>query len=509
MTHRALLLAAALGALGVVVPLRALGPAPAESEKERELPLAQMVGSLEMEGRSSPLAVMLMRRGPLFSVRQVVERLGGELHVGPFQQGHELKLGDTSFLFGPESAAVTFGGEIVSLSQPPQLGPGGLAVPLDLLEAVYTELDGKRFAWREREGRLVVDSGSLRVLPVAVDVVHLQGVSTVVLQFPARPRYRIVDGPGRVTVHVLGDRIQPPARVARAREGLIRDVRFGPQDVTILLAPGAGTESYELADPYRLVFDVFPGGAVAPAGGTPALPPPRRDRIPTIVIDPGHGGSDEGAKGGALVEKDLTLRLARLLRGKLLEALPVRVVLTRDEDADLPLDTRAALANQLKAELFVSLHLNSSFGSRATGAETYFLSLDASDERAELAALDANRAGGDPLTDLELILWDMAQSRHLNASQRLASLIQGELNETLGLRDRGVKQAPFRVLMGAAMPAVLVELGFLSNPAEVDRLEDPLYQNELMDALTRALVRYRAATWVPAGASASATEVPE
>ena len=180
----------------------------------------------------------------------------------------------------------------------------------------------------------------------------------------------------------------------------------------------------------------------------------------------------------------------------------------RDEDADLPLETRSALANQLKAELFVSLHLNASFGSSATGAETYFLSLDASDERAQQAAEEANRgiASGDPLTDLQLILWDMAQTRHLATSQRLAALIQEELNATLGLRNRGVKQAPFAVLMGAAMPAVLVELGFMSTPSELERLKDPVYQNELAESLTRALVRFRAA---PSSSPSRPTEVPE
>jgi N-acetylmuramoyl-L-alanine amidase len=476
---------------------------------EPQIFLRRMIGSLEVEGRRSPLEVTEMPRGPLFSVRQVAERLGGELIVGPLGESHELKLGDTSFLFGPESAAVTYGEEIIELSQAPQAAPGGLLVPLDLLEAIYTQLDGKRFSWRAREKTLAVDSRSLRSLPVAVDVVHLQGVSTVVLQFPTRPRYRLEEEPGRVTVHVLGDRIDAPARVAQSRGGLIRGVRFGPQDISIQLAPGAGTESYELSNPYRLVFDVFPGGAAAPEAAETPLPP-RRDRIPTIVIDPGHGGSDEGARGGDLLEKELTLRLARLLRSKLQAALPVRIVLTRDEDADLPLDTRSALANQLKAELFVSLHLNSSFGNSATGAETYFLNLEASDERALQAAEDANRAGGsDPLTDLQLILWDMAQSRHLTASQRLASLIQEELNETLGVPNRGVKQAPFRVLMGAAMPAVLVELGFLSNPAEVERLQDPVYQNELAAALTRALVRYRAPGTAPTARAAAAGEVSE
>jgi len=186
-------------------------------------------------------------------------------------------------------------------------------------------------------------------------------------------------------------------------------------------------------------------------------------------------------------------------------------VLTRDEDASLPLDTRSAIANQNKADLFVSIHLNSSLGSRARGAETFFLSMEASDARAAEVAAAENRAaaagGEDPLYDLQLILWDLAQSYHLAASQRVAALIQEELNTTLGLRDRGVKQAPFRVLMGAAMPAVLVELGFLSNPEEEERLKDPAYRGELVEALVRAIGRYREE--VDARAAAQAGEEAE
>jgi N-acetylmuramoyl-L-alanine amidase len=198
-----------------------------------------------------------------------------------------------------------------------------------------------------------------------------------------------------------------------------------------------------------------------------------------------------------VLEKNLTLELARLLQARLRQSLPVRVVLTRDEDVTLDHDSRPAVANQNKADLFISIHLNSSLGSTAHGAETYFLSSEASDARAAAAAEAENRpvaAGGDedPLYDLQLILWDLAQSHHLSESQRVATFIQQELNSTLGLRDRGVKQAPFRVLMGAAMPAVLVELGFLSNPSEAAKLESAEYRADLVDALVRAVGRYRA-----------------
>lgn len=506
--RRWLVLAVGLCALSMAVSLSAqTRPSAGLQDGERELFLAKTTGWLDVEGRAAVIGVTLMPRGPLFALRPVVDRLGGTLKVGPLSQSHELELGGTSFLFGPGSAALTVGLDIIDLTQPPVAEEDGLRVPLDLLEAIYTELAGKRLAWDATERRLSVITGGLRTLPVAVDVVHIQGVSTVVLQFSERPRFRIDERPGRIEVQLVGDRIEPPSQVARARQGLLRGLEFGEQTITLLLEGSAGMESYELSNPYRLVFDLFPGRG---GSGTdaPTARPPRRNRTPTIVIDPGHGGSATGAEGDGLVEKDFTLRIARLLRSKLQAALPVRVVLSRDEDADLPLEKRSALANQLKAEVFISLHLNASFGTKATGAETYFLSLEASDERARQAAEDANQASGSggPLTDLQLILWDMAQTRHLAASQQLASLIQEELNQTLGLRNRGVKQAPFAVLMGAAMPAVLVELGFISTPSELERLKDPVYQNELAESLTRALVRFRASGSAP---QTLAGEVPE
>jgi N-acetylmuramoyl-L-alanine amidase len=141
------------------------------------------------------------------------------------------------------------------------------------------------------------------------------------------------------------------------------------------------------------------------------------------------------------------------------------------------------------------LHLNSWFGRGAHGAETYFLSRSATDQRAADAAAFENQevseSTGDPDLGLELILWDLAQSYHLAESQRFANLVQEELNASLGLTDRGVKQAPFRVLVGASMPSVVVELGFLSNPEEASRLQNPPYRGELIDALVRATVRFK------------------
>jgi N-acetylmuramoyl-L-alanine amidase len=470
-------------------------------------------------------------RGPLFPLRAVTRRLGGKLVE--LEESVTLVLGDTEVIAGPGNPVMIVGREIVRLSQAPTMGradgPGGadaggdrarqgLLVPLDFLRQSYGRLTDYELSWSPERRELTAVRRRPRTLPVVIDVVHLQGVSTVVLRFPERVDYRLVERDEALEVHPLRDRLEPAAGRQAVRDPLVRNVRVSADRIRLDLVPGASAESYTLQDPFRLVFDVVRGDDRAPSrpdgtvgavggdgidgpggtGGEPLRPAePPEEGLSTVVIDPGHGGSESGAVGpSGLLEKELTLEIARSLRNRLRQRLPVKVVLTRDEDAHLPLDTRSAIANQNKADLFVSIHLNSAMGHEARGAETYFLSMEASDSRAartaELENAVGDEAEDEALYDLQLILWDLAQSYHLAASQRVANLIQQELNSTLGLRDRGVKQAPFRVLMGAAMPAVLVELGFLSNPEEESRLRDPRYRAELVEALVRAISRFRA-----------------
>ncbi len=223
-----------------------------------------------------------------------------------------------------------------------------------------------------------------------------------------------------------------------------------------------------------------------------------------MVLDPGHGATEDGAIGpSGLKEKDLTLDMARRLAA-LLKADGFEVVLTREGDDGPTLDQRAELANVQRADVFVSLHANASRSSKARGAETYFLSRDATDDAARtVAALENDAAGvngeapadaapGDGGAAIPLILWDMAQTIYLEQSSQLAEIVQRELNGALAITDRGVRQAPFRVLVGATMPAVLVELGFLTNPEEEKRLADGEYRRKLSEALAAALKQYRA-----------------
>jgi N-acetylmuramoyl-L-alanine amidase len=463
--------------------------------------------TVALDGQDIPVPVTINPSGPLVALEPLARRLGGEVSADESGESTTLRIEQTDVVLGLGSAIITVGETLVSLTQPPVRGEGGILVPLDFLRKTWGDLLGYAFEWRPEASRLLITRRGARELSVLTDVVHQQGITTVVFQFAEVPRYRIERQTGEVSVQMIADRLAVPFQRPVIVDPLVREIAITPEQVRVQLMPGAEVQSYVLENPFRIVLDVHqPSSVDVP---TPTITRPRdTPGIRTIVIDPGHGGTETGAIGpSGIQEKELTLTLARDLEARLEQA-GIRVILTRNEDASVPHDNRTAIANQNKADLFISIHLNSSLGSGAYGTETYFLSAEATDATAARAAATENTAAAentdaapepdgtpaDPqaMEDLQLILWDLAQSHHMSESQRFAKLVQGELNQTLQLRDRGVKQAPFRVLMGAAMPAVLVELGFLSNPDEERKLQDPEYRGNLIAALARAIQRYKA-----------------
>jgi N-acetylmuramoyl-L-alanine amidase len=212
----------------------------------------------------------------------------------------------------------------------------------------------------------------------------------------------------------------------------------------------------------------------------------------TVVIDPGHGGADLGARGaGNALEKELTLAVARKL-AKLLRGQGTNVVLTRTSDVFVALPERTEIANRAHAALFVSIHANSAPEKDIAGAETYFLSLEASDDEAMRVAMTENdvfkqEGTADESRDVVgAILGDLIRTEHLRESSALAALIQRQLARLPG-PSRGVKQAPFVVLTGVNMPAALVEIGFITNPAESERMGQRDRQDAIASALAAAI----------------------
>ena len=213
------------------------------------------------------------------------------------------------------------------------------------------------------------------------------------------------------------------------------------------------------------------------------------------MIDPGHGGIETGAKGNyGTLEKDVTLAVAKKLKERIEGELKYRVVMTRDSDVVVALDRRAAVANNNKADVFISIHANGSRRTNARGSETYFLSLNATDEEARRLAYFENnsgelenRLGEQDFDDLKLILWDMAQSAYIKQSSQLAEFVQNQLNQFLNTQNRGIKQAPFKVLTGVACPAILVEIAFITNPEEEKKLQSEDFQTQVAEAIYRGL----------------------
>ncbi len=421
-------------------------------------------------------------------VSPIMTLLGGEAAFSASAGVWALSLGEHLVQVAPDRRLVLVNGKLAEVQDAPISSPGGIAVRLSFLDDFILAPFGFHLEPIVGGYSIVpgVSSGKpITIRPAAAD---FSATTTLVLSLDRAVEATVEARPGGGVVVLLprsAPRIESPNRLRSRR---VRSVVAAPGRLEIDLSPTIGLISWNvLTGPDRVVMEL---GTVPPTP-TPApiiARPVERSGPRPIVIDPGHGGDDTGAVGASgLSEKELTLVIARRLAQALRSAgYPVR--LTRDGDAGRALTDRAALANRLDARLFVSLHANASTVASVHGAETYYMSLDdrASDEAAQFTADLENRAGGAGLqggSTLDLILWDMAQSEVLNESARLALRVQARLNALLGLKDRGVKQAPFVVLTGATMPAVLVEVGFLSNSEELEQLASPTHQQGLADAI--------------------------
>ena len=303
------------------------------------------------------------------------------------------------------------------------------------------------------------------------------------------------------TVPIKNDLLQR----ARAGQYTLNTVR-----VVLDIEKIGGYSVFHLYDPFRIVVDVHrfkkadiqlrPDLASKKRGVRKGI---RKDKAPDktvslarqlglsvkrIVIDPGHGGKDPGCRiRGGYKEKNITLSIAKLLAQKLREKVGCEVFLTRNKDIFLSLERRPAIANMKKADLFISLHVNAHKDRRIHGLETYFLNM-ATDKRAVMVAARENATSEKSISDLQTILNDLMLNTKISESSRLAHNVQkgmvgGVKKRYGGIKSLGVKQAPFYVLIGAEMPAVLVEVGFLSNRRERKRLVNKKYQERVADGI--------------------------
>jgi len=359
-----------------------------------------------------------------------------------------------------------------------------------------------------------------------------------------------VENPPRVYVDLQGTRPVPRInnRTFPVENGLLRGVKTGrhtPDITRVVLYVGDLTEYsvFELPNPYRVVVDIRnregagPGApelvagraanipstassayvertepaeearaadgpvfekveAAQPTGdGTQSLTRALGLKIGKIILDPGHGGSDTGTIGpSGYREKDLVLDIAKRL-GRLIEQeLGSEVVFTRTDDSFVPLETRTAIANQQEADLFLSIHANSSRNTRARGVETYYLNFTTDAEALEVAARE-NAIAQERISQLQGLVEKIAMAEKVDESKEFATHLQSEVWRTQAVQDRrvadrGVKKAPFVVLIGANMPSALSEIAFLSNPTEEELLKTEEHRQKIAEALLEGILGY-------------------
>ena len=290
-------------------------------------------------------------------------------------------------------------------------------------------------------------------------------------------------------------------RTLEVRDGFVEDVRLeraGPDAIVRVIFDGTPGEvrATTLVDPDRLVLDFQrPGGAVERDARATTTP------LRLMVLDAGHGGHDPGATGPTgLMEKELVLDVTRRVARLVPDQLGVKVVLSRDGDHFVPLRDRTSFANRAQADVFVSIHANAHRAAASEGVETYFLSSEATDNAArQVAALENSvvqlekPAAPGRVDVVKTILWDLAQSEFQEESSRLAEVVHDAMTGALRIPSRGVKQAGFYVLGGAAMPAILIEIGFVTNPKEERKLREGRYRDEIARAIVAGLNEYKRA----------------
>ena len=398
-------------------------------------------------------------------------------------------------------------GRVVTLPSPAARAGRRWLVPVEFLSRALAPIYDMRIDLRRTSRLLIV--GDLRV-PRVVGRVDIPGPPTrATLEIAPATAVTLTVDATRIIVRVDADALD--LTLPSGGGGLIEQIRPGdqPNTVTVLLNGRAGlarAAGMDADNVTRVTIEVPPLNppaetaappAPAPSPAEPAAPISTSPRaaLQTIVIDPGHGGEDVGVRGaGGVEEKQITLEVARRLRSLIENRLGIRVVLTRDDDRAVSLDERAALANNSKADLFLSLHANAALAPGVSGAEVFHARLDRESQDALRSADEgvALPVLGGGSRKIDVIRWDLAQARHVDASEMFAGMLEEDLRAHVTMGPRPLQEGPLRVLMGADMPAALVEIAYLTNPDQAASAKSEAYQTSVTQGIYDAVLRFRA-----------------
>jgi N-acetylmuramoyl-L-alanine amidase len=476
---------------------------------------------LSREGRR-PIPTTLLNNQELIALDDLASLFQVSVREDTLAGGITVAYKGRTIVISPDQPMASVDGRLVTLPSPlVRLGRRWL-VPVEFLARALAPIYDSRLELR-RPSRLLL-LGDLRVPRVTarIDAPGPPTRATIEIA-PAANVSTSIEG-GRVLVRVEADaldltlpnsgiglvdqfRTEQPTTLAivmNGRAGIPRVISSTADNVTRIaldVPSAAAADNAPVATPAAPPKPAGDVGAAVPkppigeGGPVPAFGTPR-PALRAIAIDPGHGGDDAGARGaaGTTTEKQITLDVARRLKSLIETRLGIRVILTREDDRTINLDQRAAAANNNKADLFLSLHLNAALTPTAKGAEVYYLALNQESEdarrSAEVDAVSLPVIGGGSRA-IEVIRWDLAQARHVEASAALASMLEEELRKQVPLSSRPLREAPARVLSGVDMPAVLLEMAYLSNPDQEKQVQTEGYQATVAEAIYDTVVRFR------------------
>jgi N-acetylmuramoyl-L-alanine amidase len=463
-----------------------------------------------------PLAARTINGQEMFALDDLVRLFNLTVREDGAGGGLTITTGNQTILLSTQQPLASIGGRMTSLPAAPVREGRVWYVPVDFVARGIAAVSPTKIELRKPSRLLLV--GDVRMPRLAIRVEPLGTQTRVTLDVSPPTPHTVAQEGTRLVIRFEADALDAADLRANTTTDTVAGAHLGdtPQSVAIELGPRFA--SFRAADQpgpagaTRIQIDLTsqtetPAPNTPPATVTPGQPPapetpplldlPPSGGLRTIVIDPGHGGDDAGAKGTqGTLEKTVTLAVARRLKAAIEARLGTRVLLTRDGDQTVGLDQRAAVANNNKADLFISLHANASVRPNVAGAEVFYLALDGYGEAAQKAAQgprDALPVVGGGTRDIEVIPWEMAQARYIDQSGALARATEAALRDRVPMSVRSLQQAPFRVLVGANMPAVLVELGFLTNGPQEQQLLADDHQATLAQALLDGIMRFRAA----------------
>jgi N-acetylmuramoyl-L-alanine amidase len=471
---------------------------------------APSITVIAREGRK-PLPVTSINNQDYVAVDDVNAAFGTTSREDRLAGGLTLTARGRSIVLTENQNVVSVAGRLVPLPAPPLRRDGKWFVPADFLPRALSSALDVRLDLRRPARLLIV--GELRVPRVVARVDA--GTTNVAVTFEVTPNTeaRVTAQPGRLIVQFDADALDLTIPLVPAQTFLLA-VAPGDTPSTVALTLGPRAASHRVtttqadAGSGRVTIELLPStteaAVPAPAPVPPSPAPDTRLVMPTqgpstglrtVVIDPGHGGEELGTQGAkGTLEKEITLSVARRLRTLIESRLGLKVFLTREDDRTLSLDDRSAFANNHRADVFLSIHANSAVRPALKGAEVYYLTVERADAEARKKADDNATtlpALGGSNRAIDLILWETAQARYLEQSATLAGFVEQSLRAKVEMSPRAVQQAPFRVLVGANMPAALVEIGYLSNADQEGQLTTAGYQDQVAQALLDALVKFR------------------